>query len=177
MNFRRGSWKPSHFYLGLIWMSVNSDVQMLQRVPLFSKVDPAHLQVMVFSSKRETINEGSFVFKKGKTGAAAYFVLSGRGVVRSSNDSSSPIIARVEKGTLLAETSMVGGIPYSISVQADKKMQVLKLTNETFTRICEEFPEVGKEVLGVLADKLDQSLKGFSDVQHKFETAKSFSNL
>jgi len=158
-------------------MSVNSDVQMLQQVPLFSKVDPAHLQVMVFSSKRETIDGGSFVFKKGKSGAAAYFVLSGRGVARANNNSSSAVIAKVEKGTLLAETSMVGRIPYSISVQADKKMQVLKLTNETFIRICEEFPEVGKEVLGVLADKLDLSLKGFSDVQHQFEKAKSFSNL
>jgi len=157
-------------------MSVNSDVQLLQQVPLFSKVDPAHLQVLVFSSKRKTISDGDFLFKKGKSGAAAFFVLSGRGVVRASNSSSSAIIAKVERGTLLAETSMVGRIPYSISVQADKNLQVLKLTNETFIRVCEEFPEVGKKVLGVLADKLDLSLQGFKDVQHQFENAKAFSN-
>jgi len=158
-------------------MSVNSDVRLLQQVPLFAEVDSAHLQVLVFSSKRQTISDGAYVFKKGKLGQAAFFVLSGSGVVRADNSSSSAIIARVKKGALLGETSMVGRVPYSISVQAAKKMEVLKLTNDTFMRVCEEFPEVGKTVLRVLADKLDTSLKGFSDVQRRFDNAKSFSDL
>jgi len=158
-------------------MSVNSDVQLLQQVPLFAKVSPGHLQVLVFSSKRKTISAGSFVFKKGQSGSAAFFVLSGRGVVRTDNKSSSPAIARVEKGALLGETAMVGRVPYSISVQAVNEMKVLKLTNDMFMRVCEEFPDVGKNVLGVLAGKLDMSLKGFSDVQRHFDNAKTFSDM
>jgi len=156
-------------------MSVNSDVRLLQQVPLFAKVNPAHLQVLVFSSKRRTVSEGSFVFKKGKTGSAAYLVLSGQAVVRADNSTSSPAIAQVGKGTLLGETAMVAHGPYSISIQAVKKMEVLKITNDTFMRVCEEFPEVGKNVLGVLADKLELTLKDFSEVKHRFENAKSFS--
>ena len=87
------------------------------------------------------------------------------------------MIAEVGKGTLLGETAMVGRGPYSISVQAVSKMEVLKITNDTFMRVCEEFPEVGKYVLGVLADKLDLTLKGFNEVQRRFENAKTFTGL
>ena len=158
-------------------MSVKSDVQLLQKVPLFAEVDLAHLQVLVFSSERESVSGGSYVFEKSKSGTAAYFILSGRAVVRADNHSTSRAIARVEKGALLGEMSMVGKVPYSISVQAVNDMELLKLTNEMFIRVCEEFPDVGRKVLSVLAAKLDTSLKGFSEVQHHFENAKSFSSL
>ncbi len=158
-------------------MSVNSDVQLLQKVPLFARVDPAHLQVLVFSSKRQTVSGGSYVYRKGKSGAAAFFVLSGRAIVRTSDSPTSAAIARVEKGALLGEMAMIGKVPYSSSVQAVNDMAVLKLTNAMFMRVCEEFPDVGKNVLAVLADKLDSSLTGFNDVQCYFENAKAFSDL
>lgn len=144
---------------------------------MFSEVDPAHLQVLVFSSKRKTVSSGSYVFKKGRAGAAAYLILSGRGVVRSGNSASSPNIARVEKGALLGEMSMVGRVPYTISVQAVSDMELLKLTNDMFMRVCEEFPSVGQSVLSVLADKLNTSLEGFSEVKRHFDSAKTFSDL
>jgi len=158
-------------------MSVNADVTMLQKVPLFAKVNPAHLQVLAFSSKRKTVSGGSFVFKKRHAGSAAYFILSGRGVVRTDNDVSSQAIARVEKGALLGEMAMVGKVPYAVSVQAVNDMELLKLTNNMFMRVCEEFPDVGANVLNVLAGKLDTSLQQFSDVQQYFDNAKSFSSL
>lgn len=158
-------------------MSVNSDVQLLQQVPLFAKVDPAHLKVLVFSSKRTTVDAGSHVFMQGKRGNAAFFVLSGRAVVRNNDGSSAPAIARVETGALLGEMAMVGKVPYSISVQAVNDMILLKLTNEVFMRVCEEFPDVGRNVLGVLAGKLDVTLQGFKDVQQHFDNAKSFTRL
>jgi len=158
-------------------MSVNSDVQLLQQVPLFAKVDPAHLKVLVFSSKRMTVDAGSYIFTKGKKGNAAFFVLAGRAIVRNSDDASVPAIARVKKGALLGEMAMVGKVPYSISVQAVDDMTLLKLTNNMFMRVCEEFPDVGRNVLGVLAGKLDVTLQGFKDVQQHFDNAKSFSRL
>ncbi|VAV98373.1 hypothetical protein MNBD_ALPHA08-1730 [hydrothermal vent metagenome] len=158
-------------------MSVNSDVQMLQKVPLFSKVDPAHLQVLVFSSKRTKVSGGSYVFKKGTQGNAAFFVLSGRAIVRTGDGSDARAIARVEQGALMGEMAMTGKVPYSSSVQAVNDMSLLKLSNEMFMRVCEEFPDVGRNVLAVLAGKLDVSLQGFKDVQQHFDNAKSFSNL
>lgn len=155
-------------------MSVNSDVQLLQRVPLFAKVDPAHLQVLVFSSKRIKISGGSYLYKKGKSGNAAFFVLSGRAIVRTGNEPAASAIARVEQGALLGEMAMIGKVPFSTSVQATSDMALLKLTNGMFMRVCEEFPDVGKNVLSVLSNKLDVSLKGFNDVQPHFDNAKTF---
>ena len=158
-------------------MSVKSDVQLLQKVPLFAKVNPAHLQVLVFSSKRKKVPGGSYIFRQGKSGNAAFFVLSGRAIVKIGKGDSSRVIARVEKGALLGEMAMVGKVPYSSDVQAVNNMELLQLNHAMFMRVCEEFPEVGKNVLAVLADKLDTSLAGFTEVQKHFKNAKAFSRL
>jgi CRP-like cAMP-binding protein len=158
-------------------MGVNSDARLLQQVPLFSEVDPAHLKVLTFSSKRRTIAAGSYIFKKGKTGAAAYLILSGRAIIRPDNKVSTPAIARASAGALLGETSMIGRLPYSISAQAVDEVTTLKLTNDMFKRVCAEFPDVGVKVLAVLGRKLNVSLQGFSDVQSYFDEAKSFTKL
>lgn len=158
-------------------MSVKSDVELLQNVPLFAKVDDTHLQVLVFSSKRVTVSAGSYVLRKGKSGNAAFLVLSGRAIVRTGDGASSRAIAGVEQGALLGEMAMIGKVPYSTSVQAVKDMDLLKLTNGMFMRVCEEFPDVGRNVLGVLADKLDLTLQGFTDVQQHFDKARSFSDI
>lgn len=158
-------------------MSVNSDVRLLQKVPLFAKVDPAHLQVLVFSSKRTKVAAGAFIFKKSKPGNAAFFILSGRAIVRTGDGASARTIARVEQGTLLGEMAMVGKVPYSTSAQAVNELSLLKLTNEMFMRVCEEFPDVGKNVLTVLTEKLDVTLQDFNEVQQHFDNAKSFSDF
>lgn len=158
-------------------MGVNTNVQMLKKVPLFSKVDLAHLQVLVFSSSRKTIPAGTFVYKKSQSSASAYLILSGRGVVRTDENTSSSPIARVEAGALVGEMAMIGKVPYSTSVQVVSDMEVLELSNKVFMRVCEEFPDVGKRVLAVLADKLDTSLSGFRDIQGYFENARSFTRL
>ncbi len=158
-------------------MSVKSDVELLRNVPLFAKVADAHLQVLVFSSKRSTVSAGSYVLQKGKSGNAAFLVLSGRAIVRAGDGASCRAIAGVEQGALLGEMAMIGKVPYSTSVQAVKDMTLLKLTNGMFMRVCEEFPDVGRNVLGVLADKLDLTLQGFTDVQQHFDKAKSFSDF
>lgn len=158
-------------------MSVNADTRLLQQVPLFANVDPAQLQVLVFSSKRRKVAAGSFVFKRGKSGSAAYFVLSGRAIVKPDSKSSSPVIARVRSGALLGEMAMIAKVPYNVSVQAVDDLVTLKITNDIFRRVCAEFPDFGANVMEVLGAKLDDSLEHFNHVRTYFENAKSFSNL
>lgn len=158
-------------------MSVNSDAKLLQQVPLFQDVDPAHLQVLAFSSKHQSFSAGQFLFKKGRSGSAAYLVLSGHVAVytdrrRAKNEP----IARVSRGGLLGEMSMIGKLPYSVSAQAIDQVQVLTLSNSMFMRVCGEFPEVGARAVSVLAGKLDSSLRSFQDVQNHFKNARPFSS-
>ncbi len=158
-------------------MSVNTDVELLQRVPLFAQVDPAHLKVLVFSSQKKRVAAGSYVIKKGSQGNAGYLVISGRGIVRRDNKGNSGAIARVQAGAFVGEMSMIGGTQSSISVQAIDEMVLLKISKKIFFRVCEEFPDVGVKVLAVLSDKLDGSLSGLRGVQDYFDNARKFSSL
>lgn len=156
-------------------MSVTSDVRLLQAVPIFEKVDPAHLQTLVFSSRKTQTKAGSFVVKKGGDKNTGYLIVSGRAVARRDNKSSSPAFARLETGAFFGDTAMIARLPYSISVQAVDDVHCLAISQKVFSRVCQEFPEVAKEVLDVLSEKLDQSLGGFADVKEFFDEARQFS--
>ncbi len=158
-------------------MSVNTDVELLQRVPMFAHVDPAHLKVLVFSSQKKTVSAGSFVLKKGSQGNAGFLVISGKGIVRRDNKGASRAIARVQQGAFVGEMSMIGGVPSPISVQAVDDMVLLKITKKIFFRVCEEFPDVGVKVLAVLTQKLDGSLNELRGVQDYFDNARKFTSL
>lgn len=155
-------------------MSVTSHVRLLQAVPIFANVNSAHLQTLVFSSRKTQTKAGNFIIKKGGDKNTGYLIVSGRAVARHDNKSSSPAFARLETGAFFGDTAMIAGLAYSISVQAVDDVQCLAISQKTFSRVCREFPEVAKEVLAVLSEKLDKSLGGFADVKNIFDEARQF---
>jgi CRP-like cAMP-binding protein len=156
-------------------MSVRSDVELLRQVPLFAEVDPAHLQLLVFSSRRIDIPSGDVVFKKGSSESAGYLVLSGRAEAFEHDRAQAPL-AQLETGALLGELSMIANLPVSLTVRAKTHMRLLKITHELFMRVCSEFPDAGAKVLNALSRKLDTSLKDLRTVQRYFDEAHSFSH-
>ena len=155
-------------------MSINTDVQLLQKVPLFQDVDPAHLQVMVFSSRHINSGKGEEIFHVDETGSAAYLVLEGRARIISREGE---VIAEAGPGAFLGELSMIARKPYTVTAVAMSDIRLLELTNELFLRVCQEFPHVGKAALAYLSKKLDVSLEELRAVQDYFDKAGSFSGL
>ena len=58
-------------------MSLNEEVEVLRRVPLFARIDPAKLKLLAFTSERLVFPAGSELFHQGDTGDAAYILLDG----------------------------------------------------------------------------------------------------
>ena len=58
-------------------MLLKDEVEMLRRVPLFSKIAPAKLKLLAFASERLNCRDGQNLFRQGDPGDAAYVVLSG----------------------------------------------------------------------------------------------------
>ena len=150
-------------------MSVRGDVELLRLVPLFSSVDAAQLQILVFSAERPVIPTGEYVLKKGQSDRAGFLVLGGHGEAYTGQGISP--VAKVERGAFLGELQMVARLPASLSVVARADMQVMKIPHELFMRVCAEFPESAGRMLGVLSRKLETSVKDLRTVQRFFEGA------
>ena len=58
-------------------MSIDQEVEILRRIPIFAKIEPAKLKLMAFASERVTYKPGQALFRQGERGEAAFIVLQG----------------------------------------------------------------------------------------------------
>ncbi|CAN5494633.1 cyclic nucleotide-binding domain-containing protein [soil metagenome] len=142
---------------------------MLRHIPLFAGCEPAHLQVLAFSSERAEFPAGVTMMTAGEAGTAALLLLSGSAEVWTASDAGPKVIAVAKAGTLLGELGMIAGIASSINATASTPIIAARIGRRIFMRVVEEFPEFGTAVLGALAHKLEGSMEDFAHVRRLFE--------
>jgi CRP/FNR family transcriptional regulator, cyclic AMP receptor protein len=154
-------------------MSVRADAETLRLIPIFQECDPVPLQIMAFAAPRKNFSADTTIIEQGETGRTAYLILSG--IVRLKR--AGVEIGIAEEGSLLGETGMIGGLPYSLTAQAVGDVAVAQIDNELFMRVSGEYPEFGRAVLLALAQKLDVSVREFDQVRTRLNKAGAFSDL
>src|SRR3546814_11309382 len=58
-------------------MSLNEEVELLRRIPLFAKIEPSKLKLLAFTSQRLTYKPGDMLFRQGDPGDAAFVIIGG----------------------------------------------------------------------------------------------------
>jgi CRP/FNR family transcriptional regulator, cyclic AMP receptor protein len=154
-------------------MSVRADAETLRLIPIFQECDPVPLQIMAFAAPRKNFAADNTIIEQGETGRTAYLILSGTVRLKRAGVE----IAIAEEGSLLGETGMIGGLPYSLTAQAVGDVSVAQIDNELFMRVSGEYPEFGRAVLLALAQKLDVSVREFDQVRTRLNKAGAFSDL
>ena len=158
-------------------MAVKSEVELLRQVPLFAEVDAAQLQLLVFNSRKRRVAAGSFLITRGEVTNAAQLILAGEAEALNGAKDDGKIIARLKRGAFIGELSMVAGLPASVSVRAATPVEAIRITQDLFQRVCQEFPEDGQRMLASLSERLDVVLNDLLDVRSVLERARPFSRL
>ncbi len=138
-------------------MSIDQEVEILRRIPIFAKIEPAKLKLMAFASERVTYKPGQVLFRQGERGDAAFIVLKGSADVLI-NGSDGPLrVATLSENEIIGEIAILCDIPRTATVQAETELTTLKITTDLFFRMLMDFPEMGVEVMRVLAHRLEQT--------------------
>ena len=146
-------------------MSIDQEVEILRRIPIFAKIEPAKLKLMAFASERITYKPGQVLFRQGERGDAAYIVLKGSADVLI-NGSDGPLrVATLSENEIIGEIAILCDIPRTATVQAETELTTLKITTDLFFRMIMDFPEMGVEVMRVLAHRLEQTTAQLRQVQ------------
>ncbi len=137
-------------------MSIEQEVEVLRRIPLFANVEPAKLKLMCFASERITYKGGQSLFEQGDIGDAAFIIVDGSADVIVTRDA--PIVvAQVGKDDIVGEIAILVDIPRTATVTATSELTVLKITKDLFFRMITDFPEMGVEIMRVLAQRLEHT--------------------
>ena len=136
-------------------MSLREELEVILKVPLFSKVDPARLKLLAFASDRLTYADGQFFFHSGDQCDGAYVILEGEAEVLAGEAQS--LVAKLGPNDLFGEIGMICNKPRTASVRALGAVTALKIPTDVFMPMLTEFPEMAMEVTIELARRLDRT--------------------
>lgn len=138
-------------------MSIQQEVELLKRIPLFSNVQPSKLKLLAFTSDRVTFLSGEILFSQGESGDAAYVLLSGDGEIVIDTDRGPLVVSTVSANDIVGEIAIFGNIPRTATVRATNDLVTLRISKELFHSLIDEFPQVAVEMLRVMAGRLDRT--------------------
>jgi CRP-like cAMP-binding protein len=146
-------------------MSIDQEVEILRRIPIFAKIEPAKLKLMAFASERVTYKPGQVLFRQGDRADAAFIVLKGSADVLIDGSDGPLRVATLSENEIIGEIAILCDIPRTATVQAETELTTLKITTDLFFRMIMDFPEMGVEVMRVLAHRLEQTTAQLNRVQ------------
>ena len=138
-------------------MSIQEDVELLRRIPMFTKVEPAKLKLLAFTSERIVYEPGQDLFRQGDMADAAYIIVDGDADVIVDSPKGPLTVARLGKNEIIGDIGILCDVPRTATVRATGKLITLRISKELFFQMVSDFPSFGIEVMRVLAHRLEQT--------------------
>ncbi len=136
-------------------MGLAEEVEILRRIPLFANIDPAKLKLMCFASERVTFKDSEVLCRQGETGDAAFIILDGTADVQVERREGRMSVATLTKNDIVGEIAILCDVPRTATVVAKGELTTLKVTKDLFFGLVKDFPEIGIEIMRVLAHRLE----------------------
>ena len=137
-------------------MSLEQEVELIRRFPIFSKIAPAKQKLLCFSSERLTYNPGQEIFHMGDPGDACYIVIEGEIdiSVDRTNGKDTLLLSTVGPNDIIGEIAIFGRVPRTASATAKTRVEVLRISADLFRSVIRENPDAAIELIRSLADRL-----------------------
>lgn len=148
-------------------MSINQEVELLRRIPMFSKIDPAKLRLLAFASERVTFPAGEILFHQGDPADAAYLIIDGSVAVTVQLASGPLLVAKVGKDQIVGEIGIICDVPRTATITAEQQTITLKITRDLFFQMINDFPVMGVEIMRVLAHRLEHTTAQLRNCQQR----------
>lgn len=138
-------------------MTLNSEVQSLQALPMFRGVDSAKLKLLAFASERISFEANEYFFHQGDVSDAAYVVLSGAVQVILESNGTCLKVAELPRGSVVGEMGILTDSPRSASIVAAEPTEALRIRKDLFFDLLNEFPKLAIAVMRDIAIRLERT--------------------
>jgi CRP-like cAMP-binding protein len=145
-------------------MTLQQDVEVLRKVPLFAKIEPTKLKLLAFTSEHLEFMPGEAICRQGDVGDAAYIVLDGEADVVVQSGQGPMKVANIGKYDIVGEIAILCDVPRTATVLATSRLVALRVSKDGFFNLVTQFPQVGVEVMHELASRLHQTTQRLTEV-------------
>lgn len=150
-------------------MMLKDEVQTLRQVPLFSRVAPAKLKLLAFTSDRVSYQPGETLFHQGDPGDAAYVILAGKADVLNESASGQIKVAELDFNTIVGEIAILCNTSRTATVRASMPLEALRIRKDDFLKLLVDYPEMTIEIMRVLADRLSRTTSELAEARSQVE--------
>ena len=135
-------------------MSLEQEVELIRRFPIFAKIQPAMQKLLCFSAERLTYDAGQVMFNAGDMGDAAYIVIEGSIEISVPTPGGPIVVNKLGRNDIIGEIAIFGDVPRTATATALTPVETLKISKELFEKVIRENPDAALELIRVLAARL-----------------------
>jgi CRP-like cAMP-binding protein len=129
-------------------------VELLKKVPLFSKLDKKGLQDVAHIADELDLPAGKEMATEGDRGREFFVLLDGEADVTKGGNR----INTMKKGDFFGEIALVTKMPRTATVTATSDVDVLVITERDFDALLKKSPEIGRAIAEALAERVAPEL-------------------
>lgn len=154
-------------------MTLQQDVEVLKNIPLFAKIEPAKLKLLVFTSEHIEFQPGDFLCRQGDAGDAAFIVLDGSAEITVDAASGALKVATIDRNDIVGEIAILCDVPRTASVRATSRVLALRISKDGFLNLVTQFPQIAVQVMQELAARLNNTTQRLSETVARLHAAQS----
>jgi len=148
---------PEEFERRKYMIPVLEKIYFLKGVPLFSELSGETLRLVSDMVKEVSFEKGATIFKENDPGDSLYLILSGKVKVEKSGKE----VTVLKERSCFGEIALLDYAPRTATIKTIEDCDLLRLNKEDFWELLEEYPEISKGVMQILAKRLRSSLEKF----------------
>jgi CRP/FNR family cyclic AMP-dependent transcriptional regulator len=152
-------------------MSIQTEVELLRRIPLFASIDTSRLKLLAFTSERLAFDAGAVLFREGDRGDSAFLLLKGSVDVAVASPSGPVIVATLAQNTIVGEMALLCEMPRTATVTAKEPLDTLRIKKDLFFQLLRDLPQMTLEIMRELAVRLHNANKEVSAAHAKLRAA------
>jgi CRP-like cAMP-binding protein len=134
--------------------------RMIEGVPMFSELKRSNVQLLAGYVRAYRAKKDAVIFKEGSKGTFMGVVVSGRvDIMKEDQGHEQKRVATVRPGKSMGEMSLLDELPYSATAVAREDTELLLITRLNFSRLADEQPVLGNELLRQIARLMSLRLR------------------
>ncbi|HVZ13266.1 MAG TPA: cyclic nucleotide-binding domain-containing protein [Bauldia sp.] len=139
-------------------MSLDGDIALIKRVPLFADLPTEQLRLIAFSAVRLELVAGQVLFREGARAQSGYVVSSGRVdlTVGEPGEDRQPVAC--DAGTLIGEIALFVETRRPATATAAVASQVIEIDRKLITRMLTEYPQAAVRMRATLSERLSATV-------------------
>ena len=139
-------------------MSLDRDIALLSRVPLFSELTTEQLRLLAFSAVRLELIPGQVLMREGAVAQSGFVVAFGGVEMSTGVGETRRVIMTCETGSLIGEVALFVETKRPATATAVVSTEILEIDRKLVMRMLNEYPHVAIRLRATLANRLSATI-------------------